>query len=130
MALTPADFKTRYPEFASVDNARVQTMLDEAQLEVGEGPWGLFYEKGVFLLTAHLLVIDARRQAAGGGGGSSSEGQVVSRKVGDVSVTFGTQAQSANGSDQWYLSSSYGAEYLRLKKRKGMGMIAVGGTSG
>ena len=125
MALTPADFKARYPEFDSVDDARIQTFLDEAQLEVGEVPWGTLYEKGVFLLTAHLVVIDQRNQTSSGSG-VPSPGQLASRKVGDVAVSFATQTTSPDGSDEWYLSSSYGAEYLRLKKRKGIGAVAVG----
>lgn len=129
MAITPADFKARYSEFDSVADARVQTFLDEAVLEVGQVPWGTLYEKGVFLLTAHMLVIDARNQA-GANPGVPSPGQLASRKVGDVSVTFATQTTSPDGSDEWYLSSSYGFDYLRLKKRKGIGAVAVGGYSG
>ena len=106
MALTPEDFKARYPEFDSVADARVQTFLDEAQLEVGSGPWGTLYEKGVFLLTAHMIVIDQRNQAAGGSS-SVSVGQLTSRKVGDVSVTFASQSTSPDGSDEWYCGDEY-----------------------
>ena len=122
MAITPADFKIRYPEFDSIADARVQTFLDEAILEVGEGAWGTLYEKGVFLLAAHMLAIDQLNQSSGGGG--SVVGELTSRKIGDVTVTLAS-SQSSNDDDKWYTRTTYGAEYLRLKKRMGMGIVAV-----
>ena len=65
MALTPADFKIRFPEFVLVDDARIQFWLDDAVFEVGEGAWGTMYEKGVMLLAAHLLTIDQNNQSGG-----------------------------------------------------------------
>lgn len=126
MAISPTDFKTRFPEFASVEDSRIQFWLDDAQLEVGAGAWGTLYEKGVFLLAAHLLQLDLDRQ----GNEDDSEGadlsRVTSKKVGDVQVSFiRTAADSAT--EDWYLQTSYGSEYHRLKLRVGMGAIAVGG---
>jgi hypothetical protein len=126
VALTPADFKLRYPEFDSIDDSRIQFWMNDAALEVGESAWGEFYEKGVMLLTAHLLTIDLANQGTSSGSGGLSTNRVTARKVGDVQVSF-ARATADNASEDWYYQSSYGAEYLRLKMRFGMGAVAVGG---
>jgi len=123
MALTPADFKIRFPEFVTVDDARIQFWLDDAALEVGEAAWGPLYEKGSMLLAAHLLELDIQRVDSGSG--SSSLARVTSKKVGDVSVTFARS--STDSTEDWYNQTDYGSEYLRLKLRVGMGAVAVGG---
>jgi hypothetical protein len=125
MALTPANFKIRYPEFVAVDDSRIQFWMNDAVFEVGEAAWGTLYEKGVMLLTAHLLFVDQENQGTGSGSGGSSMSRTTMRKVGDVSESF-ARAAADNATDDWYLQSTYGSEYLRLKRRKGMGAIAVG----
>lgn len=124
MAIIPTDFKLRFPEFVAIADARIQFFLDDAQLEVSEGAWEGLYEKGVFLLAAHLLYLDQVRQGADTDISDLTSG-VTSRSVGDVSVSF-ARATATSVSDDWYLDTSYGAEYLRLKKRVGMGCVAVG----
>lgn len=123
MALTPADFKIRYPEFDSIPDARVQFMLDDAALEVSEARWDTLYEKGSMLLAAHFLQLDLNRQETEDDD-SSEEGNLASKSIGDVSYSF-AKAASESTSDDWYLQTSYGTEYLRLKKRVGMGIVAV-----
>ncbi len=122
MALTPADFKVRFPEFGETDDSRIQFWLNDAQLEVGESAWGDLYEKGVMLLAAHFLSLDQINQDEDESGGIT--GNVTSRSVGDVSVSF-AKSSSDSSSDDWYLQTNYGSEYLRLKKRVGMGIVAI-----
>jgi hypothetical protein len=122
MAITPADFKIRFEEFESVPDSKIQFWLNDALLEVGESAWSELYEKGVFLLAAHLLSLDLSNQDEDESGGAT--GNVTSRSVGDVSVSF-AKATSDSSSDDWYLQTSYGTEYLRLKKRMGMGIVAI-----
>jgi hypothetical protein len=126
MAINPTDFKTRYPEFTTVADARVQVHLDDALLEVGEAAWGDSYERGVFLLAAHTLMLDPTVIDDIADDADWGESRVTSRKVGDVSVTL-ARASSANSEEDWYNQTGYGANYLRLKKRFGMGIAAVGG---
>lgn len=123
MALTPVDFKIRFPEFEEIPDSRIQFWLDDAQLEVGESAWDDLYEKGVMLLSAHFLSIDQINQDDDESGGGVT-GNVTSRSVGDVSVSF-AKSSSDSSSDDWYLQTSYGTEYLRLKKRVGMGIVAI-----
>lgn len=125
MALIPADFKIRFPEFDAVDDARIQFYLDDAQLEVGEAAWGELYEKGVMLLAAHLLQLYLER-IEDDESGSSISSRVTMRKVGDVQVSF-ARSTATDATEDWYLQTDYGSEYLRLKLRMGMGAVAVGG---
>lgn len=128
MAINPTDFKARYPEFVSVLDARVQTPhLDDAVLEVGAGAWGTLYERGVFLLTAHTLAMDPSIEDDIDGGDTVDDSRITSRKVGDVAVSF-SRGASASSDEDWYLQTRYGSDYLRLKKRVGIGMVAVGGV--
>jgi hypothetical protein len=123
VAITPTDFKVRFPEFVTIADARIQIFLDLSVLEVGEGAWGTLYEEGVFLLAAHQLQLDLNRQAGSTTGGASVS-NVESRSIGDVSVSFGS-INSDSVSATWYNSTVYGQNYLRLKRRMGMGMVAV-----
>lgn len=127
MALTPADFKIRFPEFEEIDNTRIQFFLNDAVLEVSESAWGTLYEKGVMSLSAHLLSISQSNQEDDDSDDGET-GNITSKSIGDVSYSF-AKATSESSSDDWYLQTSYGAEYLRLKKRVGMGIVAVSNYS-
>ena len=121
MTISAANFKLRYTEFDSVDDARVEIFLDDAALEISESIWGTLYSRGVYALTAHLLTLNDKSAA---GGGSSTVGPVTSRAVGDVSVSFGLAAVKSK-SDEYLGSTLYGSEYLRLKGLICHGAIAI-----
>lgn len=54
MAVTIADFKAEYDEFALVPDVKVQAKLDAAALEIGDA-WGAQQDDAISLLAAHLL---------------------------------------------------------------------------
>jgi hypothetical protein len=120
MTCTPADFKTRFPEFDSVTDARVQLFIDDAELEVDEDRWGDLYDKGVCYLTAHLLYIAEQSSAGQGEGG----GPLSTKTVGDVSLSFGSYL-TADSKAAVFNSTSYGQEYYRLMMMVGMGAVAI-----
>ena len=113
--LTPTAFRLRYPSFveASYSNATVQLALEDIALEMNETQWGNLYERGAYALTAHLLTITAT--------GVGPVAGVVSRSVGDVSVTFaaGSSAMDDLG------STRYGGEYVRLRQLISGGPVVV-----
>ena len=123
MTVTPTTIKARYTEFSSIGDATVQVYLDDATLELNESQWGDLYDRGLSALTAHLLAI-ANRNAASSGMGVSIGGALTSRAVGSVSVSFST-ASSTSSVEDFYLSTVYGADYWRLCKVVGLGMVAV-----
>jgi hypothetical protein len=123
VAITPAEFKERFPEFDSVDDLRVQTFIDKALLNIGESEWGAYFVEGQLYLTAHFLALDERSRNSGG---TPEAGPVIARKIGDVSVTFASPASASGGSvENPYGQTSYGQEYWRLVKIVGEGMVAI-----
>lgn len=123
MAITPEEFKARFPEFDSVDDLRVQTFIDKMLLNVGENEWGAYFVEGQLYLTAHLLTLAER---ASNSGGTPGAGPVVSRKIGDVSVSFASPtASTGDASEAYYKQTAYGEEYWRLMRIVGEGMVAV-----
>lgn len=121
--MTPTEFKARFPEFDSVDDSRIQVFIDDAELELDEGVWGTWYEKGLAYLTAHFLTI-ANQTAAGASG--STGGPVASRSVGDVSISFARGA-STGATEDYFNSTSYGQEYFRMVNIVGVRALAVTG---
>lgn len=125
MALVPdTGFLLRSPEFAAVAEARIQLFLDEALLEIKESIWGDFYNKGLNLLTAHLLTL-SNMTAMAAGGAAGSVGPIASRKVGDVSVAFATGSMASSDNSVWLNSTPYGQELLRLINNIGCDMLVV-----
>lgn len=105
MSFSFQEFKTRFPEFDSIDQDYYNAVKSSAVLEVNPNVWKLKTDEGVKLMTAHLLTIGAR-------GGTS--GTVISEKVGDLerkysdnSVTAGTGSLS---------STTYGLEFERVTR--------------
>lgn len=119
MSITAADFKTRFTEFASVDDARINLFIADAVLELNEAAWGSLYNKGLLYLTAHLLQIGTN--TANGNSGSVS--QVASQSVEGVSISYNAIGQNSSTSDLSFLSTAYGQEYARLKKIISTGAI-------
>ena len=120
MAITPASFKARFPEFASVSDARVQVFIDDAELELNETCWGDLYNKGLSYLTAHFLSLGE----GSSNGDANPQNVLTSRSVGDVSVGF--QAASTLSTDEAYFGSTvYGQEYWRMLMQVGMGAVAI-----
>lgn len=122
---TVSDFKTRFPQFASVPDATVQAILDEAIPQVGETWLERDRTPGVLHLTAHLMASQGIGVAAPGGG-SAVTGAVKRRKVGDVEVEFAGVAGAVGGSSliAAYNSTSYGVKFLEYL-RKNFAAIAV-----
>ena len=52
---------------------------------------------------------------------------LTSKSVGDESVTFGaaTLSDISKSGDGWLASTSWGQQFMRLRKRVGMGAVAV-----
>lgn len=122
---TVSDFKTRFPQFASVPDATVQAILDEAIPQVGETWLERDRTPGVLHLVAHLLASQGIGVIAPGGGAAVT-GAVKRRKVGDVEVEFaGVGGGSGTGSFvAAYNTTSYGIKFLEYL-RKNFPAIAV-----
>lgn len=118
MAVTPTSFKIRFPEFAAVDDGRIQFFINDADPYFSFRHWGAFIDQGMALWIAHQLAFDAQR--TGQTSGFSTGGDSI--KVGDVQVTAG-QSSGSSGS-QFYDKTSYGQEYRRMARMLGCGGLA------
>lgn len=55
--LSLADFRAKYPEFSTAQDALVTLFLNDAAERLDTFIWGIYLDKGHGLLTAHLLQI-------------------------------------------------------------------------
>jgi hypothetical protein len=124
------DFKTKYPAFVPLGDTIIQDALCDAESETGGSGWGIyanecgnFKQRGLFAYAAHVLASTYPSNDPSSVSGSAV-GAVVSKSVGDESVTFNTVA-SDNAGDAWLTSTSFGQQFVRLRRRAGMGARAV-----
>lgn len=133
-----AAFRAAFPAFSSEDpttgwdDNTVTIALCEGDAETINGKrWGAFVlddcrnmkRRGMFFYAAHYL---ASFHPNGQGSMSGAANNVVqSKSVGDESVTFAVgNIAAGSAADAWLSSTSFGQNYLRLRKRAGMGAIA------
>lgn len=119
---TPADFKTRFPAFASVADATIQLLLDEAALMVDD-TWvsQADFTLGRMLYAAHYLTLDG----AATGGSSSTEAQLLgfqSIRMGPLELTRFKGSDASAGS---WGSTSYGTRFLELVRRNSPAVAVV-----
>jgi hypothetical protein len=115
MAVDAGFIKALFPEFSGVDNTRITAFIGIAKTSMSEVVWGEAYDSGLAYLTAHLL----KKSGPGGGvqGGSSTAGPLTQERVGELSRSYGTvDSGSISQGDALLTSTSYGVEYLRLRK--------------
>ncbi|MGM8556000.1 DUF4054 domain-containing protein [Enterobacter hormaechei subsp. steigerwaltii] len=112
--LTPLGiFRKLAPEFAAVPDEVVQGYIDFASLFVCEGEFGDAYNVALALMAAHIM-------ASPGGysdNGSTSSGRILSRKEGDLAITYG----NVSGDSSYLSGTTYGNLLQLLRKKRGAG---------
>lgn len=95
----------RYPEFSSIEaGTYFDAVIASACRQVSKKIWGALYNDGILSLTAHMLEL-------GGAHRVGKSGSVQTEKVGDLMRTYSTSPSSSS-----LMSTSYGAEFIRLQK--------------
>ena len=131
-------FRTKYPAFsveATWPDSVLTIALCEGDAESGGTRWGGYLDecsnlkqRGMFLFAAHWLTTTypsgATDPAAQSGNANNT---LISKSIGDESATFGAASlsdisQAGNG---WLASTSYGQQFMRLRRRVGMGAKAL-----
>ena len=111
----------------------VEQALCEANAETGGRGWGAyqdacgnFKQRGMFYFAAHWLATTYLNQTAADKAAISPTARlnVASKSVGDESVTYRVGAIQATEED-WLSLTNYGVQFLRLRRRAGMGALAV-----
>lgn len=131
------DFRTYYPEFKDTTrwpDDEVILALEEGDSETGKR-WLGYYDRpasikkrGMFAFAAHRLIMRRRAMGEDGEGGDAGAAYAISGKsVGDESTSFAVpstsmEEQTINGD---LPLTSYGVEFLRLRRRAGTGALMV-----
>jgi len=134
-----AAFRTNTPQFkddTKWDDTTVTLALCEGDAETGGSGWGEydstdcqnFKGRGLYAYAAHWL-----KSFYPGGSvcpedvKSDTKLAVASKSVGDESISFATGAvDKLSIGDSWLASTVYGQQWLRLRKRAGMGARTTG----
>lgn len=111
----------------------VEQALCEGDAETGSDRWGAFQDicsnfkrRGMFYYAAHWLASTYLNQSAEDPSNISPIARLNTsgKSVGDESIQYRiTEIQ--NTGDDWLSTTNYGVQYLRLRKRAGMGAVAV-----
>ena len=106
MAITPQALKTRYPVFANIPDARIASVIEEAEMEVDARVWPVPYlDRGQGLYTAHLLVVE---DADSGGVATLQPRRLSSQSFGDSSDSYTNPKDTLE-------ETMYGRRYKRLR---------------
>lgn len=114
-------FRDEYPEFSKVDDSIIKHFLESSELVVSKKAWGKLYDLGLFAYTAHRLAIKGFLNIGLDNQPIFSNGEnfktVSSKTAGGLSIGYTSQNTSTgNTSDYDLTSTSYGQEYLRLRR--------------
>ncbi len=128
-----ADFRDSQPGFLDAGvwpDFVVRLALQEGDAETGGSRWGRYEprskkQRGMFLFAAHWLVANYPKGARDESMVSpSAQHSVTSRSLGDESKSWSVPAAKDSG-ESWLTSTQFGQQFLRLKKRSGVGAVAV-----
>lgn len=92
------------PEMSAVSSADRAGVAALAALSVSSDVFGDQEELATAYLAAHMLTIRGR---------AGNSGAVKGLKEGDLSITYGSDSNGMNGE---YSATSYGQEFLRIRK--------------
>lgn len=96
-------FRAVAPEFASVSDSDVNTLLTLAAARLNPTVWGDLYTQATAYLAAHVRALAERTGGAAG--------PVTSRRAGEVSESYGF-----SGGSSYYAATSYGQQFDELRK--------------
>jgi len=117
--MTPAEFKTRFPEFASVADQRVQLFITDADPFFDVARWDTLYPVGIANFVAHeLTMADSTKTNL------ANASDVLTSKVGDVQKTMDTMLLNKQA-DNPFARTKYGQKYLYLRRNVEIGVMAV-----
>lgn len=116
-APTPAELKARFPAFASVDDAVVQSALNEAGMQVDDS-WvsEADFRLGINLMAAHILTLDGLGTGAEAESAAAGALGFKTMKSGGLTLERFSAADNGAGGDVLSLTT-YGRRFLDLLKR-------------
>ncbi|CDM88178.1 DUF4054 domain-containing protein [Xenorhabdus bovienii] len=118
------DFLTRYPEFAKVDENRIEIALQDAANQMSSKVWNKLYEQGRQALAAHFLYVSGALTRRGNSNGKPVQ-IAMSKSAGGLSTGYSAPDAGFGANHEGYASSSYGQTYLSLRKLVSRHMLVV-----
>lgn len=122
-------FRKAFPEFNDTSlypDESLDFWGGIAETQVNPSRWHNMTERGIYLYTAHELVLasqSARAAAAGGMPGGMS-GPMNTKTVGSVTAGYDTQLAGEKDAGHWNLTT-YGKQFIRLARMFGAGVIQL-----
>ncbi|NBM87761.1 MULTISPECIES: DUF4054 domain-containing protein [unclassified Proteus (in: enterobacteria)] len=117
-------FLVRYPEFANVDKARIELAQQDAENQMSRKIWGKKFEQGRDALTAHLLYVSGALTKSGHSNGKPVQ-SATSKAAGGLSIGYSAPDAGFGSNHDGYASSTYGQEYIRLRKLVGVHVMVI-----
>lgn len=118
--VTPATFKTRFPSFSALTDARVQMFIDDADPAFNVCRWGDYYDLGLANYVAHELTMSAALEAGVG----VKLDATLSKKVDVMQITFDAILKG-KVVDNPFLATVYGQKYLSYRALISLGALAI-----
>lgn len=122
LTYTVTQFRTRFPEFADIPdtdagNAYIQALIDEGLLILKQRRWGDYWTLGMGYYVAHNLCA-VRLQIKGD---TTALLPTHTQRAGTVMVGYGAIKDDGTVSQSFFQGTSYGQQFLRLYRKRGMG---------
>lgn len=131
-----ADFRATPSMMAFADSVKwpdafIEEALCQADAETGSSRWGPFdtdchnlKKRGMYLFAAAFMVNNYGDKGPTSTTAGEARLNVASKSIGDESIAYRVPSMM-EVSDDWLTWSHYGQQYYRLRKRVGMGALAV-----
>lgn len=131
-AITPSQFKSAMPQFASVDDAVVQSYIDLAQIWVNEDWVDPISMHAQMAVTCHLMTLDGLGSDARSRDFLSGRGEFQSVKSGNVTLTrFRSSAEGAGVSTgDWFSQTPCGRKFMVFVRMFSGGPVWASGSVG
>ena len=127
MTISISTFRVRFPEFpvTLVTDERVQLFLNDTILHIGEDEtrWMGRYDYVQAYLAAHLLKVSIDTET---GDSSTKAGVITSRGSSGVSTSAKINNADRSDSDDFYISTSYGQQFLLTRRQCFPGVLVTG----
>ncbi len=120
LPITPAEIKSRFLSLNSVEDAHLQVLIEDTRPFFDIHRWGSFYSRAACLLVAHFWTMQQKVDK----GETSPVHQITARKAGEVQLNYASPSP-LEMQDAWLAATSYGQQYLSLRKQVGFGALVV-----
>lgn len=129
--ITPSRFKQIKPQFASVDDAVVQSYIDLGTLWVDESWPERLCEAAQVSIVCHLMTLDGLGSDTESQGQASGAAQYQTVKSGELTLTRFQKSAADMSYADWLGQTKCGAFFMQLlRMARGGPRIAMGGCGG